>query len=243
MEISSTQRSLHFLDAPLINLAESIPRKHCLSTLACWRPHVATFSPVRLHPDFRPLLFIIPTAFDLSDGVETSMTAGLPPGLDAVFDTEENDLDNDYDLGEEVSLDSQTPPEASVQIPQERPVKAYFVKYTAYRTFVTSSLCVKFRRFTNGGAACERSSGTSTQERSTCPPILQTSRLLQSSLSIDLHTRFVPYINATPAPCLRVRQHGMDHLKAVALRKIAGSIEQMEQSWLLQEAFTPSASR
>lgn len=81
----------------------------------------------------------IPAAFDLSGYVETSMTAGFPPGLDTTFDVEESDLDNDYDHAEEDPTDSQTPGEGPSQILQERPVKAYLVKYTAYRTFVGGS--------------------------------------------------------------------------------------------------------
>jgi hypothetical protein len=46
MGISSTPRSSHSPDA-LVNLAEWILRKLCSSTPMCWRPHVATFSPVR----------------------------------------------------------------------------------------------------------------------------------------------------------------------------------------------------
>lgn len=67
------------------------------------------------------------------------MTAGFPPGLDTVFDMEENDLDSDYDLAEEDPADSQTSPEVPEQIASERPIKAYLVKYTSYTTFVDGS--------------------------------------------------------------------------------------------------------
>lgn len=86
-------------------------------------------------------LFIIPIAFDFSDGIETSLMAGLPPGLDASFDVEEDDLDNDYDFAEEYPADedpadTQVLSETGAQEPPERTVRAYLVKYTAYRTFV-----------------------------------------------------------------------------------------------------------
>ena len=77
--------------------------------------------------------------FDLSNGVETDMAAGLPPGLDNVFDIEESDLDDDYCLTDEEPAAFQTPREAPVQIVQENAVKAYLVKRTSYNTCVSSS--------------------------------------------------------------------------------------------------------
>lgn len=67
------------------------------------------------------------------------MTAGFPPGLDTFFDIGDNDLDNDYDLAEEDPAGFQADPEVPEQIFQERPVKAYLVKYTAYKTLVGDS--------------------------------------------------------------------------------------------------------
>lgn len=72
---------------------------------------------------------------------------------------------------------------------------------------------------------------------------LETLLMLPLNLSTGLHMRFVSHINTPPASSLRVLQHGMDDLKAMALGEIARPINQMEQSWLLEAAFTPFASR
>lgn len=82
---------------------------------------------------------IIPTAFDLSDGIETGLTDEFPPGLPTVVDTEEDGMDIDYDPAEEAPVDIQLPYEEPAQSLPERSVKAYLVKYTAYRTFVSGS--------------------------------------------------------------------------------------------------------
>ena len=74
--------------------------------------------------------FTIPTAFELSDGIETTLGAGPPPGVDATFDLEDHDLDSDYDSFEEA------PYETATQAFPDKIVKAYVVKYTAYRTYV-----------------------------------------------------------------------------------------------------------
>lgn len=79
---------------------------------------------------------IIPTAFDHSDGVETVLTAGLPPGLPTFVDLEEDELDGDYDPAEGVPVMARIPCEETARVLAERPVKAYLVKYTSYRTFV-----------------------------------------------------------------------------------------------------------
>ena len=99
-------------------------------------------------------MLIISTAFDLSDGIETSLTAVLPPGLETVADMEEKDSYSDYDLAEKAPAESdsdtdydpanlkaptQTRRKAPTQVLPERSVKAYLVKYTAYRTFVSNS--------------------------------------------------------------------------------------------------------
>ena len=77
--------------------------------------------------------------FDLSDGVETSTFEEFPPGLDVVFDMDENDVDSGYGFARRVSAGPQTPREAPTQILHERSVKAYLVKYTAYNTSVGAS--------------------------------------------------------------------------------------------------------
>ena len=64
------------------------------------------------------------------------MGAGFPADLDTFFDMEEDDLDSDYDLAEEEPAHSETTPEAPAE---EIPVKAYLVKYTAYKAFVGGS--------------------------------------------------------------------------------------------------------
>ena len=75
-------------------------------------------------------LFTIPTAFELSDGIETTLGAEPPSGVDATFDLEDHDPDSDYDPFEEA------PYETATQSSPDKIVKAYVVKYTAYRTYV-----------------------------------------------------------------------------------------------------------
>ena len=87
---------------------------------------------------------IIMTAFDLSDGIVTSLAAGFPPDAEPVFDIEEQDLDNDYDDPVEDSAEgdpavTQPPVDMAVPVLPKRVIKAYVVKYTAYRTFVLDS--------------------------------------------------------------------------------------------------------
>ena len=93
---------------------------------------------------FRDPLLTILTAFDLSDGIVTSMTAGFPPDVEPVFDIEEQDLDSDYDgpvedSTEEDPASTQPPVDVAAPILPERTVKAYVIKNTAYRTFVGDS--------------------------------------------------------------------------------------------------------
>jgi len=82
--------------------------------------------------------------FDFSDGVATSLDAGLPQGVEPVFDMEEHDSDGDYDAPVQDPAEGgsfETKPSIGTAVPllPERTVKAYFVKYTAYRTFVGGS--------------------------------------------------------------------------------------------------------
>ena len=92
----------------------------------------------------------------------TGLTAGLPPGVEPVFDLGERDFDNDYDppaedpTGDSIQrcpspelmaefqpigdpAETQPPIDAADPIPPERTVKAYVVKYTPYKTFVSGS--------------------------------------------------------------------------------------------------------
>ena len=130
MGISSMQRSTHTLDAPHKNLGVCTLRKHCLSILMCWQRHAITSGLVCLSFFFEGPLFTIPTAFELSDGIETTLGAEPPSGVDATFDLEDHDPDSDYDPFEEA------PYETATQSSPDKIVKAYVVKYTAYRTYV-----------------------------------------------------------------------------------------------------------
>ncbi|KAF9647868.1 hypothetical protein BDM02DRAFT_3116338 [Thelephora ganbajun] len=95
------------------------------------------------------------STFSFSDGVETHLNAGLPPGIEHFFDLEECDFDNDFDgpadldnpidFGDPVDLDGPTEDDPADSQPQVSPdiseslprsIKAYVVKYTAYRTLV-----------------------------------------------------------------------------------------------------------
>ena len=78
--------------------------------------------------------------FDFPDGIEISLGAGLPSSVEPFFEMAEYDLDSDYDGPFEVNSAGIRPPvHATASIPPERTVKAYVVKYTAYRTFVGKS--------------------------------------------------------------------------------------------------------
>jgi len=108
------------------------------------RPHAATSGRVCPSFSFEILPLIIPTAFDLSDGILTSLTAGLSPDTDSFFDIEEQDLDNDFDDPVEDSAEGDTvitqpPVDVAAPVPPKRTVKSYIIKYTAYRTFVVDS--------------------------------------------------------------------------------------------------------
>ena len=178
--------------------------------------------------------------FDLTDGVETSIPAGLPEGLDTALDLEGNNSNDDYDVDGEDSDDDRVASKAPAPILQKRTVKAYLVKYTAYRTSVRD--CEVYIS-TDGNPACAQSSGTSIRGMSFSPPLaLQTHPSHPPRLSIDLRMRFVPLI-INHASWLRLRQHGMDHLKSLAFSAITVSICKMERSRLIQAAFTPLASQ
>jgi hypothetical protein len=85
---------------------------------------------------FRGLTLTTPTAFEFSDGIATNLEAGLPPGVEPFFQMEEPDSDDDYDDPAEVPAEIQPPIDAAAPVLPGRTVKAYIVKYTAYRTFV-----------------------------------------------------------------------------------------------------------
>ena len=100
----------------------------------------------RVNPpfSFEDLSLIILTAFDLSDVIATSLTAGFPPDAEPSFDIEEQDLDSDYDdpVGDSAVGDpavTQPPVDVTASVFPKRTVKTYIVKYTAYRTFVVDS--------------------------------------------------------------------------------------------------------
>ena len=122
------QRFTRTLDAPDKNLGVCTLRKHCLSILMCWRQHVITFGPVCLSFSLRTPRLPSPV-FELS-GIETTLGAEPPSGVDATFDLEDHDSDSDYDLFEEA------PYVAATQTFPDKIVKAYVVKCTAYRTYV-----------------------------------------------------------------------------------------------------------
>jgi hypothetical protein len=82
-------------------------------------------------------MLIIPTAFDFSDGIATNLEAGFPPYVEPFFQMEESD--DDYDGPAEVPAEIQPPIDAAAPVPLGKAVKAYIVKYTAYRTFVDDS--------------------------------------------------------------------------------------------------------
>ena len=107
----------------------------------CLQPHVATSGRVRPSSSFEDLLLNILAAFDLSDGIATSLTAGFPPDAEPAFNIEEQDLDSDYDdpVGDPAEGDpavTQPPVDVTAPVLPNRTVKAYVVKYTAYRMFV-----------------------------------------------------------------------------------------------------------
>lgn len=84
-------------------------------------------------------LLKILTAFDLTDGIVTSLAAGFPPDAEPIFDMEEQDLDSDYDDPVDGDPAISQLPDMIVSVLPERSVKAYIVKYTAYKTFVGDS--------------------------------------------------------------------------------------------------------
>jgi hypothetical protein len=108
---------------------------HVLAT-AC--SYFRTSTPL---PLFRGFRLIIPVAFEFSDGIATSLEAELPQGEEPFFQMEEHDSDIDYDGPVEAPVECgpaevQPPIGTAAPILPERTVKAYVVKYTAYRTFV-----------------------------------------------------------------------------------------------------------
>jgi hypothetical protein len=88
---------------------------------------------------FGDLPSTIPIAFDFSDGIATSLNAGLPPGVAPFFEMEEHNSDSDYDGPVEAPAKARPPIGVTASALPERAVKAYVVKYTAYRTFVGNS--------------------------------------------------------------------------------------------------------
>jgi len=141
MVISSTQISSHSPDA-LMNLGEW-PRALFVNThvLASACSYFRSCTP---SPTFGGLPLTIPIVFDFSDGIVTSFGAGLPLGVEPTIDMEECDVDSDYDPPAQDPVErnpSEVQPsiDATTPVLSERAVKAYVVKYTAYRTFVGDS--------------------------------------------------------------------------------------------------------
>lgn len=90
---------------------------------------------------FPGLLLTFLTVFDSSDDVVTTLKAGLPLGVEPVFDMGEHDFDSDYDApvedpAEGDPAETKLPIDAAAPILPDRTVKAYVVKYTPYKTFV-----------------------------------------------------------------------------------------------------------
>ena len=87
---------------------------------------------------------IIPIVFDFSDGIVTSLEAELPPEVEPFFQMEDHDLDSDHDgpdgtPSEGGSAKAQSPINTAAPMLPERTVKAYVVKYMAYRMSVNNS--------------------------------------------------------------------------------------------------------
>jgi hypothetical protein len=75
------------------------------------------------------------TAFGFSDGIETSPDAELPPGVESFFDLEDSHLDSDFDCPvEDGPVEPQAEVSPDVSERPQRSIKAYLVKYTAYKT-------------------------------------------------------------------------------------------------------------
>ena len=131
------QRSSRIPDAPLYQ-DEWTRQKRCSSILMCWRLCVVTSGLVSGPLSFFRLNSSVDNspAFNLSDGIETSLTAGLPPGLPTFVDMAEDELDGDYEPADGPPAINQISHEAPVKELPERLVKAYLVKYTSYRTSV-----------------------------------------------------------------------------------------------------------
>ena len=80
--------------------------------------------------------------FDFPNGIETSLRAGLPPGVEPTFDLGKHDFESDYDDPvEENPVKNRQPVDVAAPTLPERTVKAYIIKYTSYRTFVDGSRC------------------------------------------------------------------------------------------------------
>jgi len=142
----------------------------------------------------------IATAFTFSGGIETCPDAGLPPGVESFFDLEDCDLDSDFDcpaedIDDPVEPQAEVPPDISER--PQRSIKAYLVKYTAYRTL--GGELHQVHRITNGeDADCARLSGIFTRETLPSPAILQRLSAPPPSLSIGLQMRFAFNKNTAP---------------------------------------------
>ena len=87
----------------------------------------------------RPLVTAL-TAFSFSDGIQTHLNSGPPPGVEPFFDMEVCDSDSDFDDpvdGDPAEPRPRVPPDISK--PPRGPIKAYVVNYTACKTWVYES--------------------------------------------------------------------------------------------------------
>jgi len=105
--------------------------------LTSWRLRAATSRPVGSPPSPRSQPVTAPTAFSFSDGIQTRLNAGLPPGVEPFFDLEECDSGSGFDDplgGDSAEPEPRISPDAS-ESPQW-PIDTYVVKDIAYRTSV-----------------------------------------------------------------------------------------------------------
>ena len=107
----------------------------------CWPPYVTTFGRVRSPFSIGDPLLTITAAFDFSDGYITGLTAAFPSEVEPFFDIKGQDFNDDYDSPVDGPADgdlaiSQPPADVVTPTLPERTVKAYIVRYTAFRTFV-----------------------------------------------------------------------------------------------------------
>ena len=133
MGISSMRRSSRSLDALAIPCG--LTRQRLFSSIPTfWQLHIVTSRPVRPpFPQRHPVTS--PTVIGSSDGVETLMNEGLPPGVEPFYDLEEWDLSGDFDGPiQEDPAEPQPQGSSNTSKRLQRSIKTYVVKDTAFRT-------------------------------------------------------------------------------------------------------------